>query len=277
MLGICWWCIPLAVPKMNGWPWLAALTVLLGWHWLTVGLPVGGRVLPTPAETFSAFWADRAALLGLHLPYTLAAAGIGLLLACGLGLVLAALLDTWASLRRALYPLLVLSQTVPLVAIAPLLILALGFGLEIKIVVVILFTFFPITLSSLDAMLATPPALMAHMRSLGATRWQTWRYARLPWAMPAFFSGLRVAATYACSGAVLGEFITAQYGLGRYLRSAFNSGQPDKAFAAIALCALTSIGLVALVNGAARLAIPYFYAERQYQTSQQTINRKELR
>jgi ABC-type nitrate/sulfonate/bicarbonate transport system permease component len=222
------------------------------------------RLIPPPSAVFTAMAASADRLLRLHIPTTLYEALIGTAIALIIGVSAAALLDFLPALRRAAYPLLVISQTIPLVAIAPLLILIFGFGVESKIVIVALFGFFPITVATLDGLTATDAELVALLRAMGANRLQIWRKVRLPSALPSLFSGLRIAATYAIGGAMIGEFVTAQYGLGQYLRQAFNQSRLDQGFAAVVIASALSVALVASIALAERLLLRwYFTPERE--------------
>ncbi len=219
------------------------------------------RVIPSPAQVFEAMIRTRDTLLTQHIPQTMLETVIGLALALVLGVAVAALLDFSPLLKRVAYPLLVVSQTIPIVALAPVLILIFGFGIEPKVFVVVLFCFFPIAVTTIDGLTATDPDLVALLRAMGASRGQVWRKVRFPSALPSLFSGLRVAATYSVTGAIFGEYVTSQYGLGQYLRSAFSSFASDQVFAAIVITALLSIGLVAVVIVVERLVLPWFFTE----------------
>jgi len=178
------------------------------------------------------------------------------------GLIAATALDFSPVLRQAVYPLLVVSQTIPTIALATILILIFDFGLLHKLIVVVLFCFFPITVNTVDGLAATDPDLVALLKSMGATRWQRWRMVRFPAALPSFFSGLRVAMTYSVTGAITSEYvIPSNDGLGRYLRAAFGSFAIDQAFAAIVIVALLSVLLVLIVSIVERLALPWFYSQ----------------
>jgi ABC-type nitrate/sulfonate/bicarbonate transport system permease component len=234
------------------------LTVVI-WQVLASADTSRARVVPPPSEVLEALIRTRETLLTRHIPQTMAETLIGMAIALALGVLIAALLDFSPLLKRAVYPLLVISQTIPIVALAPVLILIFGFGIEPKVVVVVLFCFFPIAVATIDGLTATDPDLVALLRAMGASRQQIWRKVRMPSALPSLFSGLRIAATYSVTGAIFGEYVTSQYGLGQYLRSAFSSGNVAQAFVPIVLTALLSIGLVALVALVERLALPWFY------------------
>jgi len=172
-----------------------------------------------------------------------------------IGVAFALLIDAFAPARRALYPLLVGSQTVPIVVIAPLLILWFGFELTPKIVVVTLYTFFPITVAFASGLAATDAEALVLMRTLGASRIQTLRLLRVPQALPYLFAGLRIAVTYAVVGAVFAEWSGATRGLGIYVLLMKNSFRTDLVFAGIFLIALLSLLLFLLVGLVERLVV----------------------
>jgi ABC-type nitrate/sulfonate/bicarbonate transport system permease component len=156
--------------------------------------------------------------------------------------------------------LLVASQAIPIVAIAPLLIFSFGFGLLPKVVVVTLICFFPITVSMADGLRSTDPELMKLYRTFGASQPVIFWRVRLPHALPSFFSGLRIAATYAVVGAFLGELVSAIYGLGILFVYEERSFRTDLAFGDVIITALLSIALFALVSVIERIALPWYYA-----------------
>jgi ABC-type nitrate/sulfonate/bicarbonate transport system permease component len=238
---------------------LAALTVI--WEVLVRLNPAPFHVIPAPSEVLEAIVRTQDILFSRHIPQTMLETLIGLVIALILGVGLAALLDFSPTLKNAVYPLLVVSQTIPIVALAALLIIIFGFGIEPKVVVVVLFCFFPISISTIDGLTATDPDLVALLRAMGASRGQIWRKVRFPAALPSLFSGLRIAATYSVTGAIVGEYITSQFGLGQYLRSALSGGQGDQAFASIVITSLLSIVLVALVGIAERIALPWYLTQ----------------
>ncbi|MEP7284541.1 MAG: ABC transporter permease [Chloroflexota bacterium] len=230
------------------------------------------RVIPAPSEILAAGLRTRETLLTQHIPQTLLETVIGLAMALVLGLLVAALLDFAPLLKQALYPLLVVSQTIPIVALAAVLIIAFGFGIWPKVIVVVLFCFFPIAVATIDGLAATDPDLVALLRAMGASRGQIWRKVRFPSALPSFFSGLRIAATFSVTGAVVGEYITSQYGLGQYLRSALSQGRNDQAFVSIVITSLLSIGFVGLVTIIELITLPWFFTEaRESQWSEPGI------
>jgi len=221
------------------------------------------NIFPSLSEIRAAWMEHRELLLEERIPETLWETLTGLAMALVLGLVIAALMDFSVILRWILYPLLVVSQTIPTFAIAILLILIFGFGSGPKITVVVLFCFFPITLNTFAGLQAADPELLALLRAMGANARQIWFKARLPAAMPSFFGGLRIAATYSVVGAIFGEYITAQRGLGVFLKRSYSSFQLDQAYLAILLTAGLSLLLVLLVNLVERLALRWYFTARR--------------
>ncbi len=220
-------------------------------------------IFPSPVELRQAWDEHQTRLLQEHIPETLWETLAGLTIAVVLGLTIAALMDFSPLLRWVLYPVLVVSQTIPIFAIAILLILIFGFGSGPKIIVVVLFCFFPVTLSTFTGLQSADPELISLLRAMGANARQIWVKARLPAAMPSFFAGLRIAATYSVVGAIFGEYITAQRGLGVFLKRSYSSFRLDQAYLAILLTALLSLLLVLLVNLVERLALRWYYTARR--------------
>ena len=220
-----------------------------------------GMSLPAPSVVIRAFSLNWDAIYTNTLP-TLLETVVGLFISIALGLSLAILLDLSSWLRRAVYPLLIVSQTVPIVALAPLMLIWFGFTLTPKIVVVILYCFFPIAVATADGLSSAEPDLIKLVKSMGASRWQILWLIRLPGALPAFFSGLRIAVTYSVTGAIVGEFIGAYQGLGIYMVTSTNSHALPVVFATIVMVALLSLALFSLVNIMERLTLPWYHAPR---------------
>jgi ABC-type nitrate/sulfonate/bicarbonate transport system permease component len=158
----------------------------------------------------------------------------------------------------------VTSQTVQILAIAPLLIIWFGFGLLPKVIVVVLVCFFPLAVSTADGLASADPDLIALLRAMGATRGQIWRIVRLPAALPSFFSGLRIAVTYSVVGATIGEWVGGTAGLGLYMLRSKNALATDQVFVSILVTTLLSMGLFAAVVGIERLALPWYYSAQRH-------------
>ncbi len=247
---------------------LLALAVLLGlWQAYVVLGQVNALILPAPSQVAQVTAADWPHLQPALLT-TLQETAIGFGYALAFGLAAAALLDLIPLLRQALYPLFVASQSVPIVALAPLLQLWFGTDITAKVIVIVLICFFPITVAGLDGLRATDPELIRLFRGFGASRWRIFWDVRLPNALPALFSGVRIAITYSVIGAIFSEYIGADQGLGVYLRQKQAAFRVDLVIGAIGVTALASVALFLLVMLIERLVIPWFYAERRREQGQ---------
>lgn len=210
-------------------PTLLVLLLLAGWEFLVRFLAVPDWLLPPPSQIMITLTESLPILRG-HVAVTLTEALIGLGLGFGVGFGLALAIDLSPFIRRAIYPLLIASQTIPIVAIAPLLVIGLGFGLLPKIVVVALVTFFPIVISMVDGLRAAERDTVQLLRAMNASRWQILRLVQLPAALPALFSGLKIAVTYSVIGAVIAEWLGANSGLGVYISRSLRAFRTDQVF-----------------------------------------------
>jgi ABC-type nitrate/sulfonate/bicarbonate transport system permease component len=223
-------------------------------------------VLPAPSRVWSAFLETKA-LLPHHIRTTMAEALLGLGFAIAIGVGLALLMATWAFARRVFYPILVVSQTIPMVALAPLLTVWTGFGMTPKVIVVALIGVFPIAVATVDGLTGADPDMIGLVRSMGGGRLAELRHVRIPAAIPSFFAGLKIAAAYAVLGAVIGEWVGASSGLGIFITRSQSSFRIDRVFVATVVVALVSIALFAAVQIAARLATPWMYVHQQEEES----------
>ena len=221
---------------------LIVLGLLAGWELLARVGGVDPLILPAPSQVAEALWQDRA-LLAPDLWTTTYEVLLGLALAVAAGVALALAMHLFPALRRALRPLVIGSQAVPVPVIAPLVILVLGFGLAPKVLLVALVCFFPITVNLADGLRAANPDARRLLRSLDATRWQALRFVEAPAALPAAFTGLKVAAAVAVIGAVFAEWAGAEEGLGHALLIANGQLATARAFAATFLLFLLAIAL----------------------------------
>lgn len=245
------------------WPPVLLLALLLaGWQLYVQAGNIDPLILPAPLRIITASIASRSTFAA-HIGTTLYETLVGLAAALAFGMLTATIIDLSPFLGRAIYPLLVASQAIPIVAIAPLLIFSFGFGLLPKVIVVTLICFFPITVSMADGLRATDPELIKLYRTFGASELVIFWRVRLPHALPSFFSGLRIAATYAVVGAFLGEYVSAIYGLGILFSYEEHSFRTDLAFGDVIITALLSIALFALVSVIERIALPWYYAGRE--------------
>ncbi len=221
-------------------PVLVLAAVLLFWEAAVRLFQIPLYVLPSPGEVLKALASERVTLWN-HSLVTVAEALLGMGISLVLAIILGILMDAFPSLRQVIYPILVVTQTIPMIVLAPILIIYLGFGLTPKILTVVLMCFFPIAVSFTDGMAQLDPEYLHLARSFGAGTWTSYRLVKIPAAVPALISGLKVAATYSISGAVVGEWIGAQKGLGYYLLRVKNGYMLDKVFACVLVIIFLSL------------------------------------
>ena len=212
-------------------------------------------LLPPPTGVIRALWAERGQILP-HALSTSAIALAGFTLSTGFALAASVLLHFLPRARQGLMPLFVASQTVPLVALAPLMILWFGFGLLPKILLVILVTFFPILLSLLSAYRSCPGDYTDLLRAMGAGPWQVFRRASFPAARAGFLAGLRISGTYAIVATIFAEYAGARQGLGIYILAAKNNFRADLVLAAVVVSALLTLSLLGLIRLIERITAP---------------------
>jgi len=237
---------------------LLVVGLLLMWEVYVQVSQIRPTILPGPLRVLTALvdsWEIILENAGQTLLET--AIGFGVALAGGLGFAI--LLDRSAILKRAIYPLLVASQTVPLVAIAPLLVIWFGYDIVPKIIVVWLVCFFPIVVAGVDGFAATDADTSKLFKSMGAKPGQLFWKLRLPSALPFLFSGIRIAITYSVAGAILGEYVGAEKGLGIFIQRVKNSGRNDLVFAAVLVTALVSVSLFLAVSLLQRRVMPWYF------------------
>jgi ABC-type nitrate/sulfonate/bicarbonate transport system permease component len=238
---------------------LAALIAV--WQGVASLESVDDLTLASPTETLTALGDDRSLLLD-NAAVTLVEVLLGLAIAVAAGVAFALAMHLSHVLRDAAYPLLIASQAIPIVVLAPIFVLAFDYGIGPKLAIVALICFFPITVNVLDGLRSVQPELLKLMRSLGASRLQSLRKVELPAALPFFFSGLRIAATVSVIGAVFGEWAGADEGLGRLVLLGNNQLQTPRVYAGIVILTLMAVALFALVALAERLFCPWIREER---------------
>jgi putative hydroxymethylpyrimidine transport system permease protein len=238
---------------------LAALLVglfVLAWQGVASLESVDDLLVASPIETAEALY-DEFGLLWDNALVTLVEVLLGLAVAVPLGVLLAVAMHLVRPLRDAAYPLLVASQAIPIVVLAPIFVLAFDYGMGPKVAIVALICFLPITVNLLDGLRSVPPELLKLMRSLGASRLRSLRSVELPAALPYLFSGLKIAATVSVIGAVFGEWAGADEGLGRLVLLANNQLETPRVYAGTVLLTLMAVGLFLAVVVAERLACPW--------------------
>lgn len=235
---------------------LLVIALLGGWEaYVRLG-GVDELVLPTPTQVAASLWEDRA-LLSEDLLVTLFEVLAGLAVAVAVGVAVALAMHRWTVVRRAVLPLVVGSQAVPVPVIGALLLFVLGFGLAPKVFIVTLVCFFPVTINLYDGLRGADPDARKLLRSLGATRGQTLRLLEAPAALPGAFTGLRVAAAVAVIGAVFGEWVGSSRGLGHTVLVAGGQLQTARAFAATVLLFALALALYGAVVALERRLIPW--------------------
>ena len=225
---------------------IRGLVIFLGllgvWHLMVVMTGVPPYILPTPLQVTEALFGNGPSLMR-HLLITLIEIGGGIILGTLLGVCSALMMSAFKPVKQWLLPVLVISQAIPVFALAPILILWLGYGMGSKIAMAVLIIFFPVTAAFYDGLRRTHPQWLELARIMGADTWTIIRQIRVPSAMPALASGIRIAATVAPIGAVVGEWIGASQGLGYYMLHANARMQTDQMFAALLLLAVAALML----------------------------------
>jgi putative hydroxymethylpyrimidine transport system permease protein len=239
------------------WFGLSVLLLLSVWEAVCRLSAIPPFILPPPSSVLLSLWDLREQLLFLHLWVTLKEVALGLTASIAFG-VLLALAMTWSkTMERLMYPYIVISQTIPIIALSPVFILWFGYDLSGKIAVTILFTFFPIVVSTFDGLRAADREMVDLLRTMGATRWQIFAKLQLPASLPSFFSGLKVAATYSVAGATIGEWLGASEGLGYFGRRASGNFQAPALFASVLLLSLLGMLLFWLAGVLERKLAPH--------------------
>ncbi len=235
---------------------LIVLALLGAWEAYARMGPVDDFILPAPSDVGGALWDDRG-LLWDNLTVTAAEVGLGILAALVAGALLAILLHLFAPARRAIYPLLVGSQAVPIVILAPLLVVWFGFGMGPKLAIITLVCFFPVVVTTLDALAAVDPEQRKLLRTLDASRWQEFRWVEAPAALPGALSGAKIAVAIAVIGAVFAEYAGSSAGLGNVILQAVPQLETARAWAAAVLLAAFAVLLFALLTLAERVLVPW--------------------
>jgi ABC-type nitrate/sulfonate/bicarbonate transport system permease component len=236
---------------------LALVLVLVGgWEAYVQLSGIDEIVLPAPTQVAAALYDDRG-LLWSNFGVTAGEIGLGIALALALGLGSAVVLHFSPPLRRALYPLLVGSQTLPIPIVAPLLVVWFGFGLAPKLAIVALVCFFPIVVPTLDALERVDADQRKLMRTFGASRWQTFRIVEAPYALPGLFTGAKLSVAVATIAAILAEWSGSEEGLGHLFQQALPNLETARAYAAVLILAGFAIVLFGLLAIAERRLLPW--------------------
>ncbi len=250
-------------------PATAFLTgVIVVWEMLVRVTHTPNWLLPGPFRIFSALWETRHQLASHAVP-TIIESVVGFAIAVVAGVVVGGVVTRFALFRRAVYPLLIALQTVPPMALAPLLVVWFGYGLLPKVLLVILVVFYPVAVSTVGGLEAVDRKMVNLLRTMGATDLQVYAKVRIPAALPSVFSGMKVGATYTVIAAIVGEWMGASKGLGIYLLRSSNSFLTDRVFAGIVTVAALSIAMFGLVDLGQRFVMPWYY--RQQRQKEETV------
>ncbi len=243
-------------------PLAFAFLVIFFWEVMVLITGISALLLPAPSQILVSL-GENAALFARNAVVTLSEILIGFALGAAVGIGLGVLLSYSRIFERSVYPWLVASQMVPIVAVAPILVVWFGFTLIPKVLVVALISFFPVVVNTVDGLQSVDRQMINLMRTLGASQVKIMRAVRIPWAMPFVFSGLKIAMALAVVGAVFGEWVGSSSGLG-YLMLAFNNQlATTDLFAAVIVLSAMGIALFFLVGGVERLVIPWHHDKRQ--------------
>ncbi|KOO41144.1 ABC transporter permease [Priestia koreensis] len=232
------------------------IALLIIWEVAVSVMGIEEWILPKPHSIFKEVW-DVRDLLILHSAQTIYETLIGLALSLGAGILIATLIDMSSKLRQAIYPLLVISQTIPIIALAPLLVMWFGYGMLPKVLVIMLVCFFPIAISLADGYRLVDRDMIRVLQSMGASRLQIFKMVKIPAALPSFFTGLRIAGTYSVMGAVIGEWLGASEGLGILLTRSSQSFLTTRVFATIFVIVLLSLIIYGLIEIIAKWTMPW--------------------
>ncbi len=237
-------------------PVIVITALLCIWQIASMAEWIPSYMLPSPTDVILAFIKEFPLLME-HAKVTLLEALLGLIFGVLLGFLCAAFMDACEPIQKGLYPILILTQTVPPVAIAPLLILWFSYGIAPKVILVVLVSFFPIAIGLLEGFQSVDVDTIRLMRSMNASPWQIFWHVKFPHALGEFFSGLKIAVSYSVVGAVIAEWLGGYSGLGVYMTRVKKSYDYDKMFAVIFLISAISLALMGLVKLAQYKMMPW--------------------
>ncbi|NIA24525.1 MAG: ABC transporter permease subunit [Gammaproteobacteria bacterium] len=248
-------------------PVVFGLLVILGWELLTIVTNADPRIYPAPSEIAVALFKNPGSLLSNARITTLEMV-LGFALGAVVGISIGILLAYSKVVRSAVYPWLIVSQTIPIPAVAAVLVIWFGFSMLPKVLVVVLIAFFPIAVSTVDGLKAVDPEMVRLMRTFGSSRARIFREVRIPVALPHIFTGMKVAAAFSVLGAVFGEWVGAKGGLGYLLLLKNRAVNTDEVFAIIFALSVLGVGFFSLIVLIERITIPWYHKARQMEGAQ---------
>ena len=233
-----------------------AVLALVVWQLVAYFGSIPEWKLPSPWQVLQTLGSD-AGLIARHTRVTAYEAVLGFAIAVVIGLALAVAIHQSRVVERALYPYVIASQAIPVIAIAPILIIWLGFGILPKVIVIVLITFFPITVNTVDGLRKADPDMLNLLRTMGASRWQVFKMVQMPSALPLFFSGAKIAAAVSVIGAFIGEYVGATEGLSWLIRRSSAQFLTARVYASVFALSAMGIVLFYAVSYVERLATPW--------------------
>lgn len=237
-------------------PLVAVILFLVIWQAATMIFSIDKWILPGPIDITREAAANRANLWD-HTVATLRLIVLGFVIGIVVGLVVAFLLHNIPFLKSSLYPLVILSQNIPTIALAPLLMIWFGFGILPKIIVITLVCFFPVAVATMDGLRGTDRSMLNYMQMIGTSRWNIFCKLELPFAIPSILSGVKIAATYSVMGAVIAEWIGADKGIGYYMMLQKSSFRTDRIFVAITIIVILSLIMFVCISMLERWLVRY--------------------
>jgi len=252
------------IRQVRAWtiPILILGALVAGWElWVWIG-DVPGWQLPPPSAIAKEL-ADSRVLLWDNTLVTLQEVALGFAAALAAGVILAALISYSRVLESSIYPIVIASQTIPIIAIAPLLLIWVGYGTTPKVIVVALISFYPIAVNTVDGLKSVDPDMVNMMRTLGASRWQVFTKLQIPTSLPFMFSGIKIGISVSVIAAVIGEWVGASAGLGYLITYSQPLFLTARVFAAIVVLSAMGMSLFALASLAERMMLPWYHTEKQ--------------
>ncbi|MBC9713700.1 ABC transporter permease [Streptomyces sp. TRM66268-LWL] len=238
------------------------LACFVAWWVIAAAELVEPYLVPSPGKTFQVI-VDKPDYLWQHSWVTTYETLIGFVVAVAIGVFAAVIMVYSSTVEKTLYPILLFAQVVPKIAIAPLFVVWLGFGIAPKIVIAVLIAFFPVVISMVTGLKAVDPEMLQLSSTMGASPWQTFVKIRFPASLPHLFSGLKVAVTLAVTGAVVGEFVGANEGLGYVILQANGNLDTPMLFAGLLVMSLIGVVLFVIVEIAEKLLLPWHASRRE--------------
>ena len=233
--------------KLNLPPLILTFILLIAWECIALGINAT-YILPTPIEVIKKLWELRVPLFKVHLPATMGVTLIGLAISIVLGVHLAVLMDAFPKAEKALYPIIIASQTIPTTAIAPLFILWFGYSIWSKVLVTILITFFPITITVFDGLKTAKREMEEMLVTYGASKKDIFFTLKLPSALPNFFSAIKMAIPLSVIGAAIAEWLGAQSGLGYFSKRMMTQLDGAGVFAPVVLLSVVAMIVVQIIT-----------------------------